>query len=172
MTANQRDKWSCINRVSANQSEIGSHLTVWKHGSHLQVACGQSDDRRFVQLRCDGRGQRQQFGQFIKFSIFFFSSCLRSILGLFLHFGLMQKTDASLVSNRTGHYNHGQSDTLHASSIVFLPIFRMCCSGWYDSPALYCELKHMKRRSDGKSPLNSPRAAALSRRVLQSIISH
>lgn len=62
------------------------NLTVGKHGPHLQVAGGQSDDGGLIQLRGDGRGQRQELGKLVKLSIFFLSSRFGRILGLFLHF--------------------------------------------------------------------------------------
>lgn len=62
------------------------NLTVGEHGPHLQVAGGQSDDGGLVQLRGDGRGQRQEFGKLVKLSIFLLSSRFRRILRLFLHF--------------------------------------------------------------------------------------
>lgn len=61
------------------------NLTVGKHGPHLQVAGGQPDDGGLIQLRGDGRGQRQELGKLVKLSIFFLSSRFCRILGLFLH---------------------------------------------------------------------------------------
>lgn len=65
--------------------QVSSSLTFRKHYSHLQVAGGQSDDGGFVQLGGDGGGQRQQFGQFVKFTVFLLPSGPGSILGLLLH---------------------------------------------------------------------------------------
>ena len=59
-------------------------LTFGKDGAHLQVARGESDDGRLVQLRGDGRGQREQLGQLIKLAIFLFPPGLGRILGLLL----------------------------------------------------------------------------------------
>lgn len=60
-------------------------VTFGEDGSHFQVAGGEADDRRLVQLRGDGRRQGQEFGQFVEFSIFFFPSSLCRVLGFFLH---------------------------------------------------------------------------------------
>lgn len=60
-------------------------LTFGKDGAHFQVAGGESDDGRLVQLRGDGRRQREQLGQLIKLSIFLLPPGLGRILGLLLH---------------------------------------------------------------------------------------
>lgn len=60
-------------------------VTFGEDGSHFQVAGGEADDGRLVQLGGDGRGQGQEFGQFVEFSIFFFPSSLCRVLGFFLH---------------------------------------------------------------------------------------
>lgn len=62
-----------------------SGFTFGEDGSHLQIAGGEADDGRLVQLRGDGRGQRQELGQFVELSIFLFPPCLRRVLGFFLH---------------------------------------------------------------------------------------
>jgi len=59
--------------------------TFREHYPHLQVAGGQSDDGGFVQLRGDGRGQRQEFGELIKLAILLLSTGARRVLRLLLH---------------------------------------------------------------------------------------
>lgn len=78
---------SCAGRAGGGRPLPGSPgvVTFGEDGSHFQVAGGETDDGRLVQLRGDGRGQRQEFGQFVEFSIFFFPSSLCRVLGFFLH---------------------------------------------------------------------------------------
>lgn len=59
-----------------------------KHLAQLQIGCGQPDDRRLVQLRRDGAGQRQQFAELDKLGVFLFTSRSRRIFALLLHFAL------------------------------------------------------------------------------------
>lgn len=60
----------------------------WVSGStevpQFQVANGQSYDGRLVQLACDGRRQRQHFGQFIELVVFLASPRPRRIPWLLL----------------------------------------------------------------------------------------
>lgn len=76
----------------APRGRSGEGLTFWEDGSHFQVAGGQADDGRLVQLGGDGRGQREQLGQLVEFSIFLFPSRFRGILGLLLHCGYCEAT--------------------------------------------------------------------------------
>lgn len=60
-------------------------FTFWEDYPHLQVAGGESDDGRFVQLWGDGRGQRQQFGQLIELAVLLLPPRPRRVLRLLLH---------------------------------------------------------------------------------------
>lgn len=60
-------------------------LTFREDCAHLQVAGGESDDGRFVQLRGDGRRQREQLGQLVKLAIFLLPPGFGRIFGLLLH---------------------------------------------------------------------------------------
>ena len=60
-------------------------LTVWKDGSHLQVASGQSYNGCFVQLAGDGWRKRKQFGQFVELGVFLLASRLGGVLRLVFH---------------------------------------------------------------------------------------
>ena len=59
--------------------------TFWENNSHFQVACCESYDGSFVELRRDSRRQWQQFSQLIEFTIFLFPSCPGGILRFFFH---------------------------------------------------------------------------------------
>lgn len=78
---------SCADRAGGGRPLPGSPevVTFGEDGSHFQVTGGEADDGRLVQLGGDGRGQGQEFGQFVEFSIFFFPSSLCCVLGFFLH---------------------------------------------------------------------------------------
>jgi hypothetical protein len=53
--------------------------------SHFEVAGGEADDGRFVQLTGDGRRQRQQLGQLEKLCVFLLAATPRCIFALLLH---------------------------------------------------------------------------------------
>ncbi|TSK34893.1 hypothetical protein Baya_4501 [Bagarius yarrelli] len=57
-----------------------------KHQSHLQVAGGQADDGRFIELGCDGGGQRQQLGQLIKLTVLFLPPSPGRIFRFLFHY--------------------------------------------------------------------------------------
>lgn len=59
--------------------------TFGEDHSHLQVAGREPDDRGFIQLGGDGGGQRQQFGQFIKLTVFLFPARPGRVFRLLLH---------------------------------------------------------------------------------------
>lgn len=59
--------------------------TFREEDPHLQVASGQADDGRFVQLGRDGGGQRQQLGQLIEFTVFFLPPSPGGVFRLLLH---------------------------------------------------------------------------------------
>ena len=60
-------------------------LTLRENNSHLQVTRRQPYDGGFVQLRGDGRRQRQHFGQFVKFTVLLFPSSPCGRFGFLLH---------------------------------------------------------------------------------------
>lgn len=60
-------------------------LTLREDDPHLQVAGGQPNDGRFVQLRRNGRWERQHFGQLIKFTVLLFPSSPCRGFRLLLH---------------------------------------------------------------------------------------
>lgn len=62
-------------------------LTVGEDCPHPEVAAGQPDDGGLVQLRGDGRRQRQELGQFIKLSVLLLPPCLCGVLAFLFHLG-------------------------------------------------------------------------------------
>lgn len=61
--------------------------TFGEDNPHLQVAGGQPDDGRFVQLRGDGGRQRQQLGQLVELAVLLLPPGPRRVLRLLLHGG-------------------------------------------------------------------------------------
>ena len=65
----------------------GNILTVGEDCPHLEVAGGQSDDGRLVQLTCDGRRKGQHLCETVKLRVFLLSPRAGCILRLLFHDG-------------------------------------------------------------------------------------
>lgn len=63
-----------IENLKSTTLSINRVLTVREDVSHFQVAGGQPDNRRFVQLAGDGRRQRQEFGQLLELGVLVLST--------------------------------------------------------------------------------------------------
>ena len=82
-------------------------LTVWKDGSHFEIAGGESYDGRLVQLAGNGRRKRKQFGQFVELGVLLLASRLRRVFRLVFHRRrrrrLLRPTSSTPVSMQTEH---------------------------------------------------------------------
>lgn len=78
-------KWMHYSRRRWHECIGNDWRTFWEHYPHLQVAGGESDDGRFVQLWGDGRGQRQHFGQLVELAVLLLPPRPRRVLRLLLH---------------------------------------------------------------------------------------